>query len=67
MNKVDIALIVSLFKTVFLLFLFTIYKVVNITDIYMSLNISVGTVMKNPNMLKLIPDHLKTKKYVSIY
>ena len=40
---------------------------VNITDIYMSLNISVGTVMKNPNMLKLIPDHLKTKKYVSIY
>ena len=67
MNKVDIALIVSLFKTVFLLFLFTIYKMVNITDIYMSLNISVGTVMKNPNMLKLIPDHLKTKKYVSIY
>ena len=25
------------------------------------LNINIGTVMKNPEMLKLIPDHLKTK------
>ena len=35
---------------------------VNIMDIYKSLNISIGTVMKNPEMLKFIPDHLKTKK-----
>ena len=27
-----------------------------------SLNISIGTVMKNPEMLKFVPDHLKTKK-----
>ena len=31
-------------------------------DIYRSLNISIGTVMKNPEMLKFVPDHLKTKK-----
>ena len=27
-----------------------------------SLNVSIGTVMKNPEMLKFVPDHLKTKK-----
>ena len=31
-------------------------------DIIKSLNINVGTVMKNPEMLKFVPDHLKTKK-----
>ena len=31
-------------------------------DIYKSLNINISTVMKNPNMLKFVPDHLKTKK-----
>ena len=30
-------------------------------DIYKSLNINIGTVMKNPEMLKFVPDHLKTK------
>ena len=38
----------------------------DIMDIYKSLNISIGTIMKNPEMLKLAPDHLKTKKYVSM-
>ena len=37
-----------------------------ISDIYKSLNISNGTVMKNPEMLKLFPDHLKIKKYISM-
>ena len=32
--------------------------------IYKSLNISIETVMKNPEMLKFIPDHLKTEKNV---
>ena len=31
-------------------------------DIYESVKTSIGTVMKNPEMLKLIPEHLKTKK-----
>ena len=31
-------------------------------DISKSLNINIGTVMKNPEMLKLVPDHPKTKK-----
>ena len=31
-------------------------------DIYKSLNISIGTVTKNPYMLKFVPDHLKTEK-----
>ena len=31
-------------------------------DIYKSVKISIGVVMRNPNMLKFVPDHLKTKK-----
>ena len=31
-------------------------------DIYKFINISIGTVMKNAEMLKFVPDHLKTKK-----
>ena len=33
---------------------------VDIMDIYKSLNISFVTVMENPEMLKFVPDHLKT-------
>ena len=33
-------------------------------DIYKSVKISVGTVMKNPEMLKFVPAHLKVKKNV---
>ena len=35
---------------------------IDIMDIYKSLNISIVTVMKNPEMLKFVRDHLKTKK-----
>ena len=31
-------------------------------DIYKSLNISIGTVMRNPEILKFVSYHLKTKK-----
>ena len=31
---------------------------------YKSVNISTGTVMENPEMLKFIPDYLKTEKNV---
>ena len=31
-------------------------------DIYKFLNISTGAVIKNPEMLKFVSDHLKTKK-----
>ena len=31
-------------------------------DIKKSLNINIGTVIKNPEMLKFVPDHLTTKK-----
>ena len=34
-------------------------------DIYESLNISFETVMKNPEMLKFVLDHLKIKKVCS--
>ena len=34
---------------------------VDIKDIYKSFNISIVTVMKNPEMLQFAPDHLKTK------
>ena len=49
-------------KQIILLFLFNIYKIVDSMDICKSLNISIGIVMKNPEMLKFVPDHLKTKK-----
>ena len=35
-------------------------------DIYKSLNINIGTVMRNPEMLGFLLDDLKTKKIVSI-
>ena len=34
---------------------------IDIMDVYKSLDISTITVMKNPEMLKFVPDHLKTK------
>ena len=27
-----------------------------------TLNISIGTIIRNPEMLRLVPNHLKTKK-----
>ena len=33
-----------------------------IVDIYKSVKISIRRVMRNPEMLKVVPDHLKTKK-----
>ena len=36
----------------------------DIIDIFKSLNISIGKVMKNPEMLKFAPDHFKTKRIV---
>ena len=33
-------------------------------DIYISVKIDSGTVMKNPDMLKFVSDHLRTKKNV---
>ena len=35
---------------------------VDIMDFHKALNVSIGTVMKNPEMLKFVSDHLKTKK-----
>ena len=35
-------------------------------DIYKPLNVNIGIVMKNPEMLKFVLDHLKTKKCVSV-
>ena len=31
-------------------------------DIYKSVKVSIGTVMRNPDALKFIPDHLETKQ-----
>ena len=61
----NIALIFSLLKIVFLLVCFAIYKMVDSKynmDIYKSIKINIGTVIKNPELLKFVPDHLKTKK-----
>ena len=64
----NIVLTFSLFKTIFfLLFLISIHKLVDTMDICESLDNIIGTVMKNPKTLKHVPDHLKTKKWVSIH
>ena len=34
------------------------------TDNYESSKSSIGAIMKNPEMLKFIPDYLKTKKHM---
>ena len=49
-------------KNIVFFCLFGICKMVHIMDIYNLLNISIGKAMKNPKMLKFVPDHLKTKK-----
>ena len=38
----------------------------DIIDNYKSSNISIRTAMKNPEMLKFVPDPPKTKKHVSM-
>ena len=30
-------------------------------DVYKSLNISIGTIIKNLEMIKFVPDHVKTE------
>ena len=35
---------------------------VDIMDVFKSLNISIGTIIKNPEIIKFLPDHVKTKK-----
>ena len=57
----NIVLNFGIFKTVFFNFFCLIHKMVDIMDIYKSLNISIGTAMKNPEMLTFFPDHHKTK------
>ena len=52
----------GLFKAVFLFSLFNIYKIVDSMDIFKYLNINIGTVMENPEILKSVTDHYKIKK-----
>ena len=35
---------------------------VDTMDIYKSLNIGIGRVMKNPEIIKFVSDHINTKK-----
>ena len=37
---------------------------VDIMDVYKSLNISIGTIIKNLEMIKFVPDHVKTENCV---
>ena len=47
----------------FLTFL-KVYRMAAIIGVYKSLNITIGSVMKNLEMLKFVCDHLRTKKYI---
>ena len=61
----NIAFIFSLLKTVFFTFFcFSIHKMLDSeysTEDYKSPKISIGARMKNSEMLKFVPDHLKIK------
>ena len=63
-NISDIVLIFSLVKTVFFLsFCFIVYKMVDSEYrmyIYKSVKVSIGTVMKNLEILNFFSHHLKT-------
>ena len=37
---------------------------VDIMDFYKALNFSIGTIMKNPEMIKFVPYHQKTNKHI---
>ena len=37
---------------------------VDIMDVYKSLNISIGTIIKNLEMIKFVSDHVKTENNV---
>ena len=50
--------------SLFLLFIFSIYKMVDSMDTYKSLKVNIGTVMRNPEILKFVPDHLKLNRRV---
>ena len=64
----NFALIFSLIKAVFSYFLVLVYLewfVVNIVQkTNKSSKTSIGAIIKNTEMLRLVPDHLKTKKDV---
>ena len=67
----NIFLIFSLFKAIYFYFFlfFCFIKMVDSEynmDIYKSVKVSTGTVTRIPEMLKLVSDHLKTKKCVSM-
>ena len=62
-------ILVSLLSIVALLFLYSIYQMVDSMDTYKSISIGIlvlehSEMMKNPEILKFVPDHLKTKKNV---
>ena len=45
-----------------LFFLFRMYKRVDSICIHKSINANIGTKIKNQEMVKFVPDHLKTKQ-----
>ena len=46
---------------------FAIDKMVDSMDIYEFLNVNMGRLMRNPEMLKFVPDNLKTRENVQVY
>ena len=53
----------------FYFFFFALNKMVDSEysmDIYKSVKVSIGAVMRSPEILKFVPDHLKTKKCVNM-
>ena len=62
----------SLLKAGFFYFFFFFFALDKMVDseysmgIYKSVKISIGAVMRSPEILKFVPDHLKTKKCVNM-
>ena len=64
-NYKDCTSIFGLIRTTFLLFCFNLYEMVDSkysSDNYNNSKVSIVAIIKDPKMLRFVPDHFKTKK-----
>ena len=65
----DFILILALIRVAAFTLLFYLYKIIDSRsnhNNYNTLKLSIGTIMKNPEMQRCVSDHLKTKKLVKL-
>ena len=64
-NYKDCTSIFGLIRAAFLLFCFNLYEMIDSkysSDNYKTSKVSIGAIIKDPEMLRFVPDHFKNKK-----